>query len=165
MLITSIEFLGYLKGRLALKLTKNGREKQKIEQAFACGEKKAKQKFQEIFFVAVYHFAYIVLFFRIELISLQYKKTKIKDMGVLNFTTREFRDNQALALNKADAGEQVIIHRGKSKSYIVTPIHDSDFVVGEELQKKIAKAREDYKNGKGTLCRSARDTMALLESL
>ena len=113
----------------------------------------------------MYHFAYIVLFFRIELISLQYKKTKIKDMGVLNFTTREFRDNQALALNKADAGEQVIIHRGKSKSYIVTPIHDSDFVVGEELQKKIAKAREDYKNGKGTLCRSARDTMALLESL
>lgn len=50
MLITSIEFLGYSKGRFALKLTKNGREKQKIEQAFACGEKKAKQKFQEIFF-------------------------------------------------------------------------------------------------------------------
>lgn len=70
-------------------------------------------------------------------------------MAVLNFTTREFREKQALVLNKVDTGEEVIIHRGKDKSYMLTPIYNSDLVVSDEFKKKIAQAREDYRKGKG----------------
>lgn len=86
-------------------------------------------------------------------------------MAVLNFTTRELRDKQALVLSKVDAGEEVIIHRGRSKSYMVIPIHENDFVISEELRKKIAKAREDYKNGKGVTCKTVGDSMAFFDSL
>ena len=86
-------------------------------------------------------------------------------MAVLNFTTRDFRSQQALVLDKVDAGEEVIIHRGKDKSYIITPVHDNDIVISDEFRRKIAKAREDYKNGKGVTCKTFEDSLALFETL
>lgn len=86
-------------------------------------------------------------------------------MAVLNFTTREFREKQPLVLNKVDTGEEVIIHRGKDKSYMLTPIHNSDLVVSDEFKKKIAQAREDYRKGKGITCKTFEDSIALFETL
>lgn len=86
-------------------------------------------------------------------------------MAVLNFTTRDFRSRQALVLDKVDAGEEVIIHRGKDKSYMITPIHESDIVVSDEFRRKIAKAREDYKGGKGVACKTFEDSLSLFETL
>lgn len=86
-------------------------------------------------------------------------------MAVLNFTTREFREKQAFVLNKVDAGEDVVIHRGKDKSYLLTPVHNGDAVVSDEFKKKITQAREDYKNGKGMTCKTFEDSVALLEKL
>ncbi len=86
-------------------------------------------------------------------------------MAILNFTTREFREKQAFILNKVDAGEEVIIHRGKDKSYILTPVHDNDIVVSDEFKKKIAQAREDYRNGKGVTCKTFEDSLVLFDTL
>ena len=85
-------------------------------------------------------------------------------MSVLNYTTTELQEKQALILGKVDAGEEVIINRGK-KSYIIIPIHESDLTISEEFKAKIAKAREDYKNGKGTTCYTIEESRALLEAL
>lgn len=40
-------------------------------------------------------------------------------MATFNYTTREFREKQALILDKVDAGEDIIIHRGIKKSYML----------------------------------------------
>ena len=74
-------------------------------------------------------------------------------MATFNYTTREFREKQALILDKVDAGEDIIIHRGIKKSYMLVPVHKEDYTISEEFREKIAKAREDYKAGKGVTCR------------
>ena len=86
-------------------------------------------------------------------------------MATFNFTTRELREKQALILDKADAGEDIVIHRGIKKSYMLIPIHEDDYVISEDFKKKIAKAREDYKAGKVKTCKTFEESMALLESL
>ena len=69
-------------------------------------------------------------------------------MATFNYTTREFREKQALILDKVDAGEDIIIHRGIKKSYMLVPVH-----------------KEDYKAGKGVTCKTIEQSMSLLESL
>lgn len=86
-------------------------------------------------------------------------------MATFNYTTREFREKQALILDKVDAGEDIIIHRGIKKSYMLVPIHKEDYTISEEFREKIAKAREDYKAGKGVTCKTIEQSMSLLESL
>lgn len=41
---------------------------------------------------------------------------------MLIISSREFRQNQRLYFDKADKGEQIIVQRGKDKSYALTPI-------------------------------------------
>lgn len=86
-------------------------------------------------------------------------------MATFNYTTREFREKQALILDKVDAGEDIIIHRGIKKSYMLVPVHKEDYTISDEFREKIAKAREDYKAGKGVTCKTVEQSMALLESL
>ena len=47
-------------------------------------------------------------------------------------------------MDKADAGEDIVIHRGIRKSYMIFPIHEDDYTISDEFRKKISKAREDY---------------------
>lgn len=86
-------------------------------------------------------------------------------MATFDYTTRELREKQALILDKVDAGEDIIIHRGIKKSYMLIPIHKDDYTISEEFREKISKAREDYKAGKGTTCKTFEQSMSLLESL
>ena len=78
-------------------------------------------------------------------------------MATLNFTARELRQKQAYVLDKADAGEEVIIWRGKNKAYMLTPVHEN--------KQKIAKAREDHRLGKGVTCHTYEESRALFETL
>lgn len=80
-------------------------------------------------------------------------------MATFNYTTREFREKQALILDKVDAGEDIIIHRGIKKSYMLVPVHKEDYTISEEFREKIAKARE------GVTCKTIEQSMSLLESL
>lgn len=86
-------------------------------------------------------------------------------MAIFNYTTKELREKQALILDKVDAGEDIIIHRGAKKSYMLIPMSEDDYVISEEFRKKIAKAREDYKAGRGTTCKTPEESISLLESL
>ena len=45
---------------------------------------------------------------------------------MLVISSREFRQNQRLYFDKADKGEQIIVQRGKDKSYALTPIGEED---------------------------------------
>jgi antitoxin YefM len=71
---------------------------------------------------------------------------KLKDMLVIS--SRELRQNQKMYFEKADKGEQIIIQRGKDKSYILTPVNDDDIYFNAEMVKKIKQSIEQVKQGK-----------------
>jgi antitoxin YefM len=67
---------------------------------------------------------------------------------MLVISTREFRDNQKNYLEKVDAGLELLIRRGKNKSYKVTPVAEDDSLMSkEEFFAKIDRALEQYKRG------------------
>lgn len=67
-------------------------------------------------------------------------------MAVLNFTSREFRSQQAHVFDLADRGERVIIRRQR-KAYAIIPVDDSEMTITPELQAKLDKARQEYRDG------------------
>lgn len=75
----------------------------------------------------------------------QYGTQKLNKMLVIS--SREFREKQKMYLDLADKNEQVIVQRGKSKSYLITPItdtdrHFSDPTVKTRLNHSIAQAEK-----------------------
>ena len=76
----------------------------------------------------------------------------------------EFRANLRKYFDLAHT-ERVIIRRSKGQSFALVPTHDDELTISDQLKKKIAKAREDFRMGKGTACKTVEDSLELLESL
>jgi len=62
-------------------------------------------------------------------------------------SSREFRQNQRLYFDKADQGEQIIVQRGKDKSYALTPIGKDDIYFNEKMIKRIKESAKQGKKG------------------
>lgn len=86
-------------------------------------------------------------------------------MAVLNFTSREFRSQQAHVFDLADKGEKIIIRRNRKQAYILVPIADEDLTITPESQARIDKAREEIKAGNCVTLSSKEELEAYLESL
>jgi antitoxin YefM len=67
---------------------------------------------------------------------------------MLIISSREFRQNQKAYFDKADHGEQIIVQRGKNKSYALTPISENDMYFNTEMLEKIKQSIEQAKHGK-----------------
>ena len=78
-------------------------------------------------------------------------------------SSREFRQNQADYLDRIDNGEQIIVQRGKDKSYKLMPIGDNDVLLTEQLLKKLFNSLEEIKNGNSVILNSENDIDQLLE--
>jgi hypothetical protein len=72
-------------------------------------------------------------------------RLNFKDMLIIS--SREFRQNQRLYFERADKGEQIIVQRGKDKSYALTPINEDDIYFSAEMVKKIKRSAEQAKKG------------------
>ncbi len=72
------------------------------------------------------------------------KKTSI----MLVISSREFRQNQRIYFEKADNGEQIIVQRGKDKSYALTPISEDDIYFNAEMVEKIKESLDQVEQGK-----------------
>jgi antitoxin YefM len=64
---------------------------------------------------------------------------------MLVISSREFRENQKKYFDLVDNNEQVIVQRGKNKSYYLKPVTDSDVYFAEpeiklRLEQSIAEA-------------------------
>lgn len=86
-------------------------------------------------------------------------------MAVLNFTSREFRSQQAHVFDLADKGEKIVIRRRHKQAYTLVPIKDDDLAMTPELQARIDKAREDIKAGKCVTVHGKEELDAYLETL
>ena len=76
-----------------------------------------------------------------KLLSLQ----KNKIMAVLNFTSREFRSQQAHVFDLADQGEKIVIRRSKKQAYTLVPVEDEDLTFTQSLEERIGMALQEVK--------------------
>jgi len=67
---------------------------------------------------------------------------------MLVISTREFRANQKSYLEKVDKGLELLIRRGKNKSYKIVPVEEDDSLMSKEaFFAKLDRSLEQYKNG------------------
>ncbi len=68
--------------------------------------------------------------------------------NMLIISSREFRANQKKYFDLADNDEKIIVHRGKDKAYLLSPIKDVDVYFSEpEIIKKMQKAIDEVRQG------------------
>lgn len=77
-------------------------------------------------------------------------------------SSREFRQNQRMYFDKVDNGEQIVVQRGKDKSYALTAISEEDKYFNKEMLKKIQKSVKQIKEGKYSEINSAEEIKELL---
>ena len=69
---------------------------------------------------------------------------------MLVISTREFRDRQRSYLDKIDTGTEILIQRGKNKSYKIIPVTEDDTLISrEEYFAKLERGLQSIKEGKG----------------
>ena len=79
-------------------------------------------------------------------------------------TVSGFRKNMAAAFNRAADGENVMIRRG-TQLFDIIPVQDDELTITPELQAKIDKAREEYRNGETISLKSHEDVERYFDSL
>ena len=66
---------------------------------------------------------------------------------MLVISSREFRQNQRLYFDKVDQGEQIIVQRGKDKSYALTPIGEEDIFFNKRMVEQLKQSIQESRNG------------------
>ena len=85
---------------------------------------------------------------------------------MLVISSREFRDKQKSYLDRIDEGVEILIRRGKNKSYKVTAVTEDDSLVSkEEFFARVDRARQQIRDGESTKVRSKEELMAFLDSI
>jgi hypothetical protein len=85
---------------------------------------------------------------------------------MLVISSREFREKQRSYLDKVDEGMEVLIRRGKNKSYKVTAVSEDDTLMSkEEFMSKIDRGRDQYQHGQYTTVHSQKEMDEFFERL
>jgi hypothetical protein len=85
---------------------------------------------------------------------------------MLVVSSREFRDNQRTYLDKIDNGIDILIQRGRNKSYKVSQVALDDTLMSkEDFFAKLDRASKNIKEGKGTVLNNAEEINAFFDSL
>lgn len=75
---------------------------------------------------------------------------------MLVVSTREFRAKQSMYFDLVDKHEQVIVQRGKNKSYALTPITDDDkYFSDPKIIERIKHSMKQADNGQITIMTKA----------
>ena len=82
---------------------------------------------------------------------------------MLVISSREFRQNQRLYFDKVDEGEQVIVQRGKDKSYVLSPITEDDLYFNAEMVSKIKNSMQEARDGKTVTINTPKELRDLLK--
>ncbi|KUF44774.1 MAG: prevent-host-death protein [Myroides sp.] len=86
-------------------------------------------------------------------------------MSVLQITARDFREKQKDYFDLADRGERVIIKRGSTKAYILTPVSIDDLQLTAEMELRIKESLDEIKEGNSTRIESIEALDRHLDSL
>jgi hypothetical protein len=82
---------------------------------------------------------------------------------MLVVSTREFRNNQKSYLDKIDEGIELLLTRGKNKSYKILPVIEDDTLMSkDEFFAKLDRAERDYAEGRYRTLETEEDIKNLL---
>jgi len=85
---------------------------------------------------------------------------------MLVINTKQFKDNPLSYFNKIDQGIEILVKRGKRKSYKIVPLQDDDTLMSKkEFFAKIDRASQSIKEGKGKTVNTKEELIAYLDSL
>ncbi len=77
--------------------------------------------------------------------------TRFNELNMVIVSSREFRSKQKSYLDKVDEGVEVLITRGKNRSYRIVPVTEDDTLMSKaDFFAKIDKALEEAEHGKVT---------------
>lgn len=79
-------------------------------------------------------------------------------------TVRDFRTNLSANFDRVDAGERILVRR-RNKVYTIIAVENDDMTITPELQAKIDKARQEYKEGKTLHFESAAEVQKWMDEL
>ena len=88
-------------------------------------------------------------------------------MNVLEVSGREFRANQKTFLDLSDKGIQIVLRRGASKAYVITPIAPDDEYeryFTPAILAKIDKSLQQAAEGKVTKAMDKEELLNFLDS-
>jgi PHD/YefM family antitoxin component YafN of YafNO toxin-antitoxin module len=81
---------------------------------------------------------------------------------MLVISSREFRQNQRKYFDMVDEGKQVIVQRGKDKSYVLTAVSEDDMYFNAEMVDKIKESLAQANNGEVVEVNTAEEIKGLL---
>lgn len=84
---------------------------------------------------------------------------------MLVVSSKEFREKQALYMDKADEGEQIVVHRGKNKAYSLSAISEQDIYFSPKMMEQLDKSIQQATEGKVTRIRTKEELSTFLDSL
>lgn len=77
--------------------------------------------------------------------------THLNEWIMIIVSSREFRDKQKSYLDRVDEGAEILIRRGKNKSYKIVPVKEDDTLMSkEEFFAMIDRSLEEVEQGKVT---------------
>ncbi|MDL2255758.1 prevent-host-death protein [Parabacteroides sp. OttesenSCG-928-K15] len=80
-------------------------------------------------------------------------------------SSKEFRDNQKTYFDRVDSGEQVIVQRGKNKSYMLQPIQEEDYFFTPKMLERIDESMQQIREGKGIELSNIQELKEFLKNL
>ncbi len=81
-------------------------------------------------------------------------------------SSREFRDKQKSYLDKVDEGVEVLIQRGKNKSYRIVPVKEDDTLMSqEEFFAMVDRSLQDIEEGRFTRISGKKELEEFLDKL
>ncbi|MDH6343019.1 hypothetical protein M2480_001955 [Parabacteroides sp. PFB2-12] len=92
-------------------------------------------------------------------------KVHPKQTIMIIISSKEFRDNQKAYFDRVDGGEQVIVQRGKDKSYMLQPIHEDDYFFTPEMLGRIDESMQQIREGKGIELSNVQELKEFLKNL
>ena len=85
---------------------------------------------------------------------------------MLVISSREFREKQKSYLDKVDEGQEILIRRGKDRTYKVVPVTEDDTLMSkEEFFARVDRSLQDAREGKGIVLNGLEDIQAYFDSL
>ena len=85
---------------------------------------------------------------------------------MLVISSKEFREKPITYFNQADKGIEILIRRGKNKSYKLVPtLKDDTLMSKEDFFAKIDRALQEAKEGKGIIINTKDELNAYFDSL
>lgn len=85
---------------------------------------------------------------------------------MLVISSREFREHQKTYLDKVDDGIELLIQRGKNRSYKISPVVEDDTLMSkEEFYAKIQLSLQQVKEGKVVTLKTKEDIRNFLSTL